>query len=132
MDALTIWSDAGDHLTSALFEDDGRVAYCYVIEDDNIVSDVWVYNRTKTPTTKPWKEGEEPPYLNPEEYALEMSELPGSMSDVHIEWENQDGAKPIALVHVSGTLFARVSAAEKPGHARLARKEGPLAKPLLP
>lgn len=130
-DDLIIESDAGDDVTRAIFDDDGRVAYCYITENGEVKSDVWVYNRKKAPKNKPWVEDGELPYLNPEEYAFEMDELPISKADILIEWRKERAAKPIALIIVLGRLLASVSANEKPGYARLARVAGPLAKPLI-
>jgi hypothetical protein len=28
----------------AVFEDDGRVAYAYLVLDEQVVADVWIYN----------------------------------------------------------------------------------------
>jgi hypothetical protein len=128
---LLIQSDAGDGRTSAVFEDDGDVAYCYVMVEGEIRSDVWVYNRRSTPVEKPWEKGASPPHLNPKEYAFEMDRLPASTADVSIDWQMERASSPVALVTIYGELLASVSADAKPGYARLARKDGPLAKPLL-
>ena len=50
-------STSDDPRYSAVFEDDGEVAYGYMMIDKNIVSDVWLYNTADTPTTSPWRDG---------------------------------------------------------------------------
>jgi len=128
---IIICCDSGDGRTSALFEDNGDVAYCYILVDGTFRSDVWVYNRKPAPLGEPWKEGVEPPYLNPAGYALEMEALPSSAADVSIEWRTKAHDSPVALVKIGGRLSATVSAHCKPGCARLARRPGPLAKMLV-
>jgi hypothetical protein len=130
VEGLIIQSNAGDNITKAVFEDDGNVAYCYIIENGEIASDVWVYNRREAPITNPWNDYSDPPYLNPEKYAIKANKLPESRSDVTIEWVNEPGKKPIALVKVFDEVLARISSDVKPGYARLAHTEGPLARPL--
>lgn len=130
-DDLIIESDAGDGLTAAVFEDDGRVAYCYILEDGQIKSDVWIYNRENSPDDADIRHQDaSTPPMNPRKYALAAERLPERTDDVSIEWRIAKGMKPTAVVRVFGLTMAQVSAEAKPGYARLARIEGPLAKPL--
>ena len=41
---LVLRYDEPDGGRSVVLEDDGRVAYAYLLEKDTIVSDVWLYN----------------------------------------------------------------------------------------
>lgn len=130
---LIIESDAGDGLTKAVFEDDGRVAYCYILENGEIKSDVWIYNRASAPIDPDIRrQDSDGPNLNPGKYALTAEKLPEHADDISIEWQTAAGMKPTAIVKTFGLTLARVSAETKPGYARLARLEGPLAKPLAP
>jgi hypothetical protein len=123
---LMIESQAPDGKTTAIFEDNGKVAYCYILENGKIISDVWLYNREKTPSTEPWKMGSSPPYLNPADYSKDIIALPEA-TDIHLEWNIEDGV-PVALVVLFGKVFGRISSLTKPGYARLAFKDGPLAR----
>jgi hypothetical protein len=124
---LMIESQASDGKTTALFEDNGKVAYCYIIEDGKIISDVWLYNRETAPLSKPWKFGVPPPYLNPIAYSEKINRLPKENEDVQIEWDIKDGT-PIAVMSIFGEKFGYLSSLTKPGFARLALKDGPLAR----
>ena len=42
---MLIERDNGATGYSAVFEDDGKVAYAYLLDDGRIVADVWLYNR---------------------------------------------------------------------------------------
>jgi hypothetical protein len=127
---LTIESDAGDGKTTAFFEDDGEVAYCYILQDGEFVSDVWLYNRSQSPLEKPWKTEIDPPYLNPLEYSNRLDKFPEKKDDISIDWRSIDG-EPSAFVSLFDELLGYVSASVKPGHARLAKKNGPLAKMIM-
>ena len=40
---------------SVVIEDDGRVAYAYLLHDDEIVGDVWLYNHGPAPAEPEWR-----------------------------------------------------------------------------
>lgn len=51
---------------SVVLDDDGRVAYAYLLNKDGaIVSDVWLYNRCLPPSEPEWKNPEKMPFANP-------------------------------------------------------------------
>jgi len=54
---------------SVVIEDDGKVAYAYLLNKDEIVSDVWLYNQRQTPEQPEWTEKSRMPFLNPRNYA---------------------------------------------------------------
>jgi hypothetical protein len=49
---------------SVLIEDDGRVAYAYLMEYGDVISDVWLYNHTQAIKVVDWN-NQQMPYLNP-------------------------------------------------------------------
>ena len=54
---------------SVIFDDDGRVAYAYLLApDEHIVSDVWLYNRCESPLQPEWPDQEKIPFANPASY----------------------------------------------------------------
>lgn len=129
VDLISEFIGPGDF--TVIFEDDGRVAYCYMMKSGDIISDVWLYNRAKTPTVYPWKTNELPPYLNPKDFCLEINrELPKSVSDVDIRWKTDSDNNVFAFVIILGSLFSILSSNEKPGRALFAAQSGPLARPL--
>ena len=53
------------------FDDDGKVAYGYLLENDSIIGDVWLYNRCSTPDKPEWKDKANIPFANCLPYARE-------------------------------------------------------------
>jgi hypothetical protein len=116
--------------SAVVFEDDGRVAYAYWLnEDGRIVGDIWLYNRCETPSEPEWTDREGAPYANPLPYAKEclVFQMPESASDVRVEWLD-NGAR--AKIILSGEVAVLLEPGAKPGWAAMAAKDGPLAKRL--
>lgn len=113
---------------SVLVEDYGRVAYAYLCNDRHIVADVWLYNRDKSPDEPEWSDRSLAPFANPSAYALELDLNPiKDERDVAIAWLNE----PItATISIHGKDWAVLGEGSKPGYCRLAKKAGPLARPL--
>ena len=105
---------------SAVFEDDGEVAYGYLLIDGRIVSDVWLYNRDEAPGTSPWKDGPQGRFLPVED-----------AEDVSFVWTYGPGQVPTAVEFwIRGRLHARVTPDCRPGWCVLAIEDGPLARKL--
>lgn len=116
----------------AVFEDDGRVAYAYVVKDKRLVADVWVYNRAPAPAQPEWTDRERAPFMNPRDYVTEDAdafEPASSEEDVALDWVSEKGDRVI-VVKVHGQVVAKLGAGMRPGFATLARKDGPLARVL--
>ena len=123
LDFLSPWSPY--HLS---FEDDGKVAYAYLENDSGIVGDVWLYNRCAPPAVTEWKDKTNIPFANCVGYVAEDGVMRRQVrhGDVIVDWEsNEDG--PVAYVYVFEDLYAVVGVGDKPGCARFAAKDGPLA-----
>jgi hypothetical protein len=116
----------------AIFEDDGRVAYAYVVKDKRILADVWVYNRAPAPAEPEWRDRERAPFLNPRDHVSDEAEqfTPAASDDhVALEWMNEGDAR-VVVVKVHGQVVAKVGPGMRPGFAALARRDGPLARVL--
>lgn len=116
---------------SAVFEDDGRVAYAYLLDDEEeIIADVWLYNRCAAPAAPEWRDPSLMPFANPRGFASEEAFAPvENESEVHFRWtRHADGSVAALDVLIRGEVFGRLTARSKPGWARLAIKDGPLAK----
>ena len=83
----------------AVFEDDGRVAYAYLLEGDDVVADVWVYNRADAPEAPEWADPDKAPFLNPRAFVREAAALepPSSDADVRFEWRGEQNARVATL-----------------------------------
>lgn len=114
---------------AVLIEDDGRVAYAYMLDcDGRICSDVWLYNRCQTPAEPEWHDQTRMPFANPAPFVTDRLSfsLPDSPEDITVEWGNSDSPDD-AKVFVSRKYLARLRIGMKPGWSALAAKDGPLA-----
>src|SRR5512135_2436100 len=116
---------------SLLFEDDGKVAYAYLLGSDGaIVSDVWLYNSGCTPDQPEWNDKDLIPFANPKNYTKAVPFAPAKQqTDILVKWNYAaTGHLQYAYIYVYDQLVGAVSPKTKPGFAVLASKDGPLAK----
>lgn len=116
---------------SVVFDDDGRVGYVYLLTPCNeIVSDVWLYNRCATPLTPEWETGTEMPFANSEAYCIsDTTLLPiTDVSEITVSWDTQSTDKHMAKIFLRQVLIGCLVEGEKPGWSLLAKKNGPLAR----
>ena len=108
-------------------EDDGKVAYAYLLHGERIVGDVWLYNVAETPETVSFRDPALMPFLNPRSFCRADSAVPrlGPSSKLRCEW---------TAVHVDlfvdDEWIARLREGARPGWSKLASRAGPLARPL--
>jgi hypothetical protein len=120
-------SETGSHIL--VFEDNGKVAYAYLEKDGAAVGDVWLYNRCPTPDVPEWKDKSNIPFANPKAYVSEEGQMTRDvgLEDVLVTWK-EDKRGPVALVYVFQHLYGFLGVGDRPGYARHAIKNGPLAK----
>ena len=115
---------------SVIIEDDGKVAYAYLLRDEQIVADVWLYNQQDSPREIKWIESEMP-FLNPIPYIKDNMFMPEPIcndNEVGIIWHNQKVIE--ADIYIRGNLLAILKEACKPSFSSLVKIDGPLAKTL--
>lgn len=118
---------------SVVIEDNGRVAYAYLLQGNEIVGDVWLYNCTEAPDEPLWNDPNKAPYANPAGFAKARLISPAeSGSDFEVKWSIVYGKLRYADIHLRDKLLARLAPGSKPGWCVLALKDGPLAKVLRP
>lgn len=124
--------DSGHSDLSAIFEDDGRVAYAYLVRDQRVVADVWVYNRCRTPEKPEWAGDKRPPFANSAEYVdPEITlELPESPVDIGFRWQALGNGASEVQILLRGEHVASLAENERPGRSLLARRNGPAASVL--
>jgi len=124
---LNFRSECG--LFTLTFEDNGKVAYAYLKKDEEIVGDVWLYNRGSTPDVPEWQEPKNLPFSNPSAYTADGGLMlqPVGAEDVQVNWEDESGNLE-AYIYVFENLYGVVGSGDKPGYARYAAKNGPLAR----
>lgn len=107
-------------------EDDGRVAYAYFLEWDEVNGDVWLYNVAEIPTDSNWAK-QQMPYLNTAEYIAENIAPIKDESEIRCEWnETKDGIIEVDIL-IRGKFIAQLTAGAKPGWSTVVKKDGPLA-----
>jgi len=118
--------DDPERSRALILEDDGRVAYAYLLEDERIVSDVWLYNVANTPSSVDWKDRSAMPFLNPEGMVRnETFTRLTPCAAIECKWLTDT-----VEVSIGGVLMARLAPGARPGWSRLASRRGPLAIPL--
>ena len=124
---LDFWSPCEQYKLT--FDDDGKVAYGYLKKKDKIIGDVWLYNRCSTPDQPEWSDKANIPFANCRQYMMEEGRLQKSISvqDVLVDWKYEE-EKAIAYIYLFKDLYGVVGPDYKPGYARFASKDGPLAK----
>lgn len=114
---------------SVVITDDGRVAYAYLYEGEDIIGDVWLYNQQEPPDISFWRE-EDMPFLNPKEYLSTNAAIKPiqHQSDIRCEWTDskEDGVIE-AGIYIHDKFIAAVALGSKPGWSVLVAKDGPLA-----
>jgi len=114
---------------SAIFEDDGKTAYGYLLKAGSIVSDVWLYNCVPAPDEPEWDKKENAPFLNPRDYVSDQH-YPRIQSADEIEFcsysDKKTGSLAVEII-LRGVVFAQMEPNKFPGWSRLANEDGPLA-----
>lgn len=118
-----------DHHYSVLIKDDGRVAYAYLYECEDIIGDVWLYNQQEPPAISFWLD-EDAPFLNPKEYLSKDAAIRPikDETEVRCEWtESKDDGLIEVGIYIRDKFIAAVASGSKPGWSVLVAKDGPLA-----
>lgn len=114
---------------SVVVEDDGRVAYAYLLYLDNIIGEVWLYNQASTPKEPEWHSKEKMPFLNSDEFIKEnISPILGS-EELKVDWKLSKGIYiDEVLISIRDKLVAMLAQNSTPGWSLMVSKDGPLAK----
>lgn len=114
---------------SLTFEDNGKVAYAYLKLENKCVGDIWLYNRCVTPEVPEWKDRNKMPFANSKDYMSEDGKMNRDVGieDVLIDWEEEEQGL-VAYIYLFEDLYGVVGVNDKPGYARFATKDNPLAK----
>ncbi len=66
-DVVVEWK-LDDSTLRVVFEQTSRNAYAYMIDGDEFVGDVWLYNIEPTPSEPPWTDIANAPFSNPRDF----------------------------------------------------------------
>jgi len=118
-----------DRNYSLKIEDDGRVAYAYLYEGEDVIGDVWLYNQQEAPAVSFWR-AEDMPFLNPTEYLEKDAAIKPITAETEIrcEWTESlnDGLIEVGI-YIRDKFIASITSDSKPGWSVLVVKDGPLA-----
>ena len=110
-------------------EDDGQVAYAYLLRREKIISFVWLYNRLP-PSDDFEVRLPSRPVLNPlpflKEGSLVMHPDPSDFSAIWLKRKKEVQA----AIYISGKLHAILSDDSSPGWSVLVQLDGPVARVL--
>jgi hypothetical protein len=117
---------------SAIFEQNNRVAYAYLLLEDTIVSDVWLYNIDYSPELPEWKDSScEMPFRNAAQYVWQKTFQPiNKSSEVAMIWIEEQNVIIGAEIFVRDELLGVLLNGHKPGWSKLALVDNPIAKSL--
>ncbi len=116
-----------DEAYSLIIDDDGRVAYAYLLENKEIVGDVWLYNRELAPDAVDWEEGYLP-YINPSAFIkTDIVDAVQNETEVNLIWAVKNDMMEVKIF-IREVLFACVKPGDFPGFSTMVIKDGPLAK----
>lgn len=115
-----------------LIDDDDRVCYAYLFDSDGSrLADVWLYNRVAAPNDFDDARHGLPP-RNPTAFVADTKfPLPTSPEEFSIQWWHE-GDTYHARVFIRDKLVAILAPGTIPGWSAMAKKDGPVAKVLIP
>lgn len=111
---------------TVVIEDDNKVCYAYLLEKDQVVSDVWLYNRIQTPESVNWENREEMPFANPKMFVKNSIPPFDEFTLIDVRWARDNG-RVSAKVYAANVLLAKLEKDAFPGWSTQVEKDGPLA-----
>lgn len=110
-----------------VIEGDDRAAYAYLLLDQKIVGDVWLFNRSEPPCEPEWEQDGAPPFMNSREAAIE---LPGADTvaedDFRVVFSPASEHRSCA-VYFRGLLIALLWPGSQPGKSAFSKVHTPAA-----
>lgn len=116
---------------SLIIEDDGRVAYAYLLLNEEIIGDLWLYNQEETPTVSDWSNPDNMPFLNSQQFILRNIEPILNEDNLDLAWKETKENEFEVLIHIHGELIGRIELGATPGWSAVVAKDGPLAKKMF-
>lgn len=111
-----------------IIDDTGTVAYAYLIKDEKIISEVWLYN-SAPPLYDNWKglTAADFPIQNLQPNILKNIAPIENEFDVAVEWAAEDDYTS-ASIFIRNEPIATIFSTERPGYNYLALHDSPIAK----
>ncbi len=121
-----------DKRFSVVIDDNSIVCYAYLIKNNEIIGDVWLYNQEPSPNFNEWDFKKDGPFLNPELYVSDEYKIMPLKEDdlVELNWGFLSTELVFVEIYFDKRLVALITPESKPGWSIFAKKNGPLAKVL--
>ncbi len=127
---LLVFKDPESDFT-VVVEENSKVAYAYLRQSDQIVGDVWLYNRGPAPPRSEWDDPARMPFANAADYVSDEPPPTDVREDtVSCRWRHGPKGLEAAEILIHGTVYGMVAPNTRPGWARLASRDGPCARVL--
>ncbi len=112
---------------SIVIDDDGVVAYAYLLFGNTCIGDVWLYNQAEPPAVAEWDKTQMP-FLNPKEFITDDYTPPiTNENEVDVIWVDEGDLMKVNIF-IRGEHVATALEGAKPGWSIFVKKDGPLAK----
>lgn len=112
-------------------EEDGRVAYAYLVVDGTLEADVWLWNVAQSPGAEEWCDPAcDPPYANSLRFVDEASMHSRPPLTLSVAWCRR--LPRHAVVKLGDAKIAALWPGGRPGWSRFAKHDGPLALAAMP
>jgi hypothetical protein len=114
-----------------LIDDDGRVTYAYLLRDEQVIGDVWLYDDGPARDEPEWHNRAKAPFANPSEFVSQTSVARiQKPTDVQATWIEQNDSLIRVETRILDQVVAILEPGAKPGWSIYAAKDGPVAKVL--
>lgn len=111
---------------SIVIEDDDKVCYAYLYHNHKIVGDVWIYNSVETVDIVDWRNKEDLPFANPNNF-VKINIMPfNQSSQINVSW-GVDNNIVFAEIYLVDALLVRLKEGACPGWSTLVKEDDPLA-----
>lgn len=112
---------------SIIIEDDGLVAYAYLLKDEEIVSTLWLYNVGKTLYNN-WEnlDKHDLPFQNLDYFISKQIESIKSKNDINIKWVIEKNYTR-SYIFIFNELIGFLDSTTPIGYSLLVTEDGPLA-----
>ena len=103
--------------------------HAYMMHNDDIVSDVWLYN--VFPGSRGAARAHDGAMPNPVEFCRAQMIVPLKLEDLRVEWAGSSPQSAEACIKYNGKVLAKLGYGAQPGWCLNAACDGPLARVLL-
>jgi len=94
-----------------IVDDDGRTGYGYVTNSQELIADVWLYNRLPAPEEPEWHfRPPDPPFLNPRHFCMDNAPFSLPVTDKVLQIQSFDHRQDFgAFIFLHGCIAGLVS-----------------------